>query len=95
MTKPRILIAAFATLTMAGVAQAATHPPKAQLSMAQARMMALRIAPGKVTEAKFEGNGAAGRYAFDIRQGKRIHEIGIAASNGKVVENKWESMKVR
>jgi uncharacterized membrane protein YkoI len=93
MTKSRILFAAFATLTMTGVAQAATHPPKAQLSMAQARAIALRMAPGKVTEAKFEGKGAAGRYAFDIRQGKRIHEIGVAANSGKIVENKFESLK--
>ena len=95
MTKFPIIFAACATLAMAGTAQAATHSHKAQLSMAQARTIALRMAPGKVTEAKFERQGGGGHYAFDIRQGKRIHEIGIAASNGRIVENKYEKLNGR
>ncbi len=93
MFKPRIILAAFATLAMAGAAQAATHPPKARLSMAQARAIALRMAPGKVTDAEYEREGGAWRYSFDIRQGKRIHEIGVAANSGKVIENKFEGLK--
>jgi uncharacterized membrane protein YkoI len=102
-----MIIAALGSLGIAGAAQAATNPPKpkpamakattnapkAKLSMAQARAIALKIAPGKVIDAEYEKEAGAWRYSFDIRQGKRIHEIGVAANTGKVIENKFEGLK--
>jgi uncharacterized membrane protein YkoI len=46
-----------------------------------------------VIDAEFEKEAGAWRYSFDIRQGKRIHEIGVAANTGKVIENKFEGLK--
>ena len=93
MFRTVIFSAAFASLIVAGTAQASTHPPAARLSMAQARGIALKVAPGKVVDAEYEKEAGAWRYSFDIRQGKRIHEIGVAADSGKIVEDKYEGLK--
>ena len=60
--------------------------------MAQARAIALRIAPGKIVDAEYEKEAGGWRYSFDIRQGNRIHEIGVNANNGRIVENKYEGL---
>lgn len=85
---------AFLSLTAlaAGVAMAAPqHAPKAKLTMAQARAIALKAAPGKIAESDYEKEKGAWRYSFDIRQGKRIHEIGVDANSGKIVESSYET----
>ena len=65
--------------------------PKPRIAMATARAHALALAPGKVVSAEYEREGGGWRYSFDIRQADRnIHEIGIDAMTGKVVENKSE-----
>lgn len=58
--------------------------------MGQARAIALKAAPGKVIDAEYEKEAGAWRYSFDIMQGKRIHEIGVNANTGKIVEDKYE-----
>src|SRR6476620_6475875 len=64
--------------------------PKPKISMAQARKIALRLAPGKVTQSEYEKEGGGWRYSFDIQQKGHIQEIGLDAMTGKVVENKSE-----
>ncbi|MEO6040684.1 MAG: PepSY domain-containing protein [Croceibacterium sp.] len=86
-----LLAAAAVAGVVAGPALA--HTPKAKLSMAQARAIALHIAPGKIKDAEYENEGGAWRYSFDIRQGNRIHEIGVNANTGAIVEDKYESLK--
>ena len=81
------LVAAFGT---ASAALAAAAPPKAKISMAQARAMALKLAPGKITDSEYEKDDGAWRYSFDIQQKGHIQEIGIDGQTGKVVENKSE-----
>lgn len=73
-------------------AMSAIAAPAAKLTKAQALAIALKIAPGKVKDAEYEKEGAGWRYSFDIVQGNRIHEIGIDANTGKVVENKYEGL---
>ena len=85
------LICLASVLGFAPVA-AATHPPKAKITMAQARGIALRAAPGKIADAEYEKEAGAWRYSFDIRQGRRIHEIGVDANTGRIVENKFEGL---
>lgn len=80
-----------ATMLLAGAATAATKPP-AKLTMAQARAIALKKAPGRVQDAEYEKEGGGWRYSFDIRQGKRIHEIGVDANSGRIVEDKYEGL---
>jgi len=90
------VIASFAVLPIAalaaGTAFAAPHAgPHARLTKAQAEAIALKAAPGKVAEAEYEKENGAWRYSFDIRQGKRIHEIGVDPHTGKIIENSFES----
>jgi hypothetical protein len=80
------------TASMAMAAHHAPAPP-AKLTMAQARTIALKIAPGKISDAEYEKEGGGWRYSFDIRQGGRIHEIGVDANTGRVVEDKFEGLK--
>ena len=87
----RILTAAVlfaAGLLGAGTAGAA--PPVAKISMAKAKAIALRAAPGRVTKSEYEKEGGGWRYSFDIQQKGHIQEIGVNAINGKIVENKSE-----
>lgn len=64
--------------------------PAAKISKAQAEAIALKAAPGKVVESDYEKENGAWRYSFDIRQGQRIHEIGVDANTGKIVESSYE-----
>jgi len=87
--KKLALVAAIALVATVNPAAAA---PKAtpKLSMAQARAIALKIAPGRVKDAEYEYEGHGWRYSFDIAQGARIHEIGVDAMNGAIVEDSFE-----
>ena len=79
-----------ACLALAWTAQAATAAPKPKLSMTQARAIALRLAPGKITSSEYEKEGGGWRYSFDIQQRGHVQEIGIDGRTGRVVENKSE-----
>ncbi len=61
----------------------------AKVSMAEARLIALKAHPGKITDEELEKeNGGSGlRYSFDIRHGKVTQEVGVDAQTGKVLEN--------
>lgn len=84
---PVIAIAAVAV----PVAAQAQHKPVARISKAQAQAIALKAAPGKIVEADYEKEDGLWRYSFDIRQGRRIHEIGVDANTGKIVESSYEA----
>jgi uncharacterized membrane protein YkoI len=90
MNRPAMLIAMLAAVATPALAYAAKPPAK--LSMAAARAIALKQAPGKVVDAEYEKEGGGWRYSFDIRQGQRIHEIGVDANSGRIVENKYEAL---
>lgn len=75
---------------LGGVAQAAQHAPAAKLTMAQARVIALKAAPGKLISGEYENEGGGWRYSFDIQQRGHVQEIGVDANTGKIVENKSE-----
>lgn len=72
---------------------AASHeaPPKSAVSKSQAEAIALRAAPGQIAEAEYEKEGGAWRWSFDIKQNGKIHEIGVDAMTGKIVEDSWEA----
>jgi uncharacterized membrane protein YkoI len=87
----KIVIAAIIASGFVSVATAATvHPPKPRISMAHARAMALKLAPGKVISSEYEKEGGIWRYSFDIQQRGNVQEIGIDGRTGKIVENKSE-----
>ena len=81
-------LAAFAAGAALGASPAPT--PKAKLTMAQARTIAMRAAPGRVMSAEYEKEGGGWRYSFDIQQRGHVQEIGIDAMTGRIVENKSE-----
>jgi uncharacterized membrane protein YkoI len=83
---------AIASLVGVSAASAATAP-KPRISMATARAMALKLAPGKIISSEYEKEGGIWRYSFDIQQKDHVQEIGIDGRTGKIVENKSEGKK--
>lgn len=65
---------------------------RAKISITQARDIALKAHPGKITDEELEreGGGSGLRYSFDIKNGSRTQEVGIDAATGRVLENKTE-----
>ena len=87
-----------AIVTMAGLmslyplAQAYTgqqYAKEVKVSIAQARALAMKAYPGKIVseELEKEKGGSGLRYSFDIKNGNVVHEVGIDAVTGKVLEN--------
>ncbi|MBU2720540.1 peptidase M4 [Acidithiobacillus ferridurans] len=65
---------------------------EAKISIAQARITALRAYPGKITDQELEKEkgGSGLRYSFDIKKGGVSHEVGVDARTGAVLENSTE-----
>ena len=82
------LISLVAALGIGSAATAAKPAPK--ISEAQARAIALKLAPGKIKEGEYEKERGGWRWSFDIQMPGHIQEIGIDAMTGKVVENSNE-----
>ncbi len=64
----------------------------AKVSMTEARAIALKAHPGKITDQELEKErgGTGLRYSFDIKRGSATQEVGVDAKTGKVLENKKE-----
>ena len=62
---------------------------EAKISLEQARVIALKAHPGKITDEELEQEkgGTGLRYSFDIRHGKITQEVGVDARTGNVLEN--------
>jgi uncharacterized membrane protein YkoI len=100
MTRPPIKLsfAAGAALTLAmAVAPAIAYTGQklakhAKISISEARALALRAHPGKITDQELEKeNGGSGlRYSFDIKNGTVTQEVGVDAQTGEILENKKE-----
>lgn len=65
---------------------------KAKVTLQQAQQIAEKAFQGKVVsqELEKEGGGSGLRYSFDIKKGKVVHEVGVDAKTGKVLENSPE-----
>ena len=85
----------FPLAALALIVPQASQAKPAGVAMAQARAIALRTAPGRVEKAEREREGGGMRYSFDIRQGNRIHEIGVDVVTGRIVEDKFEALNAR
>jgi uncharacterized membrane protein YkoI len=64
----------------------------AKVSIAQARAIALKAHPGKITDEELEKEkgGSGLRYSFDIKTATGVQEVGVDAKTGKVLENAKE-----
>lgn len=84
-------------LLMAGAFSAQAYTGEAlakhaKVSISEARAIALKAHPGKITDEEFEKEpgGSGMRYSFDIRAGEITQEVGVDAQTGVVLENKAE-----
>ncbi len=64
----------------------------AKVSIAEARAIALKAHPGKITDEELEREtgGTGLRYSFDIKSGSSTQEVGVDAGTGRVLENAKE-----
>ena len=65
---------------------------QAKINMAEARTIALKARPGKITDEELEKeNGGSGlRYSFDVKQHGVTYEVGVDANTRQVLENNKE-----
>lgn len=83
-----LMMGAFSAQAYSGEALA----KHAKVTMAEARVVALKAHPGKITDEELEkeAGGSGLRYSFDIKSGKVTQEVGVDAQTGVVLENKAE-----
>ena len=64
----------------------------ARLTLQEARAIALKSSPGKITaeELEEEKGGSGLRYSFDIKQGSVTREVGVDAKTGEILEDSKE-----
>ena len=85
-------VALVGTATMAQAYTGEELAKDAKVSMTDARTIALKAHPGKITDEELEneGGGSGLRYSFDIKNGTKTYEVGVDARTGTVLENKAE-----
>ena len=86
------IIASLTCLLPMMVAQAYSgqqYAHEARVSLAQARAIALKAFSGQIVkeELEKEAGGSGLRYSFDIRGHQAVHEVGVDAKTGKLLEN--------
>jgi len=65
---------------------------EAKITLAEARAIALKVFPGAIAseELEKERGGSGLRYSFDIKNGAVVHEVGVDAKTGRMLENSVE-----
>ena len=65
---------------------------EAKINLKQARAIALKAHPGKITDEELEQEkgGSGLRYSFDIQHDKVTYEVGVDAKTGSLLENAAE-----
>ncbi len=88
-----VLLLAAGLPAWAGKLDGAQYLGSAKVSLSQARATATRTVPGEIVaqELEKEPGGSGLRYSFDIRYQGKVHEVGIDAATGKVLENGVEN----
>ena len=68
------------------------YSAQAKLGLEEARAIALKAFPGTIAseELERERGGSGLRYSFDIRSGSLVHEVGVDAKTGRILENSVE-----
>jgi uncharacterized membrane protein YkoI len=88
-------IATGAVATTLSPAQAFTGEKlaaEAKITLAEARAIALKVFAGTIAseELEKEKGGSGLRYSFDIKNGSVVHEVGVDAKTGQILENSVE-----
>ena len=94
MKMPFLTLALSAGLALSAMAAAppllgSQYLSRAKVSPARAQLVATAVVHGTVIsrELEREKGGSGLRYSFDIRLGNVVHEVGIDAITGLVLEN--------
>lgn len=68
------------------------YSKEAKVSISEARAIALKAQPGRITDEELEreGGGTGLRYSFDIKSNNGTQEVGVDARTGRVLENSRE-----
>lgn len=82
-------------ISSATAAQAATSLPlkgssllpQAKVSLKTARHAAIAKEHGTIVDQELETENGGLRYSFDVKVGNQIHEVGVDAVTGKIVED--------
>jgi uncharacterized membrane protein YkoI len=98
MTRYNLLVpAAICALLLVGAGAVSAYTGEqlakyAKVTLAEARVVALKAFPGKITDEELEKEkgGSGLRYSFDIKNGGVTHEVGVDAKTGKLLENSVE-----
>ena len=64
----------------------------ATINLSEARAIALKVFDGEIAseELEKEKGGSGLRYSFDIKKGSVVHEVGVDAVTGRILENSVE-----
>ena len=94
----KVVTASLGLLLMAGALSAHAYEGEklakdAKITITEARAIALKTQPGKITEEELEKESGGLHYSFEIQAGKASHEVSIDAQTGKVLENTVEKDK--
>lgn len=91
------ILTAACALVIAGTTGAGAYTGEqfahdANISLKQARAIAVKARPGQITDQELEkeSGGTGLRYSFDIKKTGKTYEVGVDAKTGKVLENKAE-----
>ncbi len=92
----KVVTAGLGLLLMAGALSALAYEGEklskdAKITITEARAIALKTQPGKITEEELEKENGSLRYSFEIEAGQTSHEVSIDAQTGKVLENTVEN----
>ena len=94
------ILAAVCAIFLVGVTVGASYTgdelaKDAKIGLAEARAIALKTFPGKIRDEELEKEkgGSGLRYSFDIESGRVIHEVGVDAKTGRVIEDKVEGSR--
>lgn len=98
MTTVRIPVLFLLAGTVALAAPASAHLKggalikEAHFTLAAARMAALKVRPGTITDQELEKEkgGSGLRYSFDISSHGKTYEVGVDAKTGAILENALE-----
>lgn len=87
-----VMLVGLAAAAAPALAFAETGHVTPKISMSEAQAVAQKAFPGKIIkkELEHERGGSGLRYSFDMRQGKKWHEVGVDAMTGQVLENSRE-----
>ena len=94
----KVVTVGLGLLLMAGALSAHAYEGEklakdAKITITEARAIALKTQPGKITEEELEKESGGLHYSFEIEAGKASHEVSIDAQTGKVLENTIENEK--